>query len=266
MPSTTTHTIHVDGIGSVPATITDRGRGHTFLLLHGGAGPLSVTGFADTLADAEQARVITPVHPGFAGTPRPDALDSPRGLAALYVGLAEELDLTDVTVIGNSVGGWIAAEMAILNSPRITGVLLVDAVGIDAPDYPVVDFFSLTLDQVAEFSYHNPDAFRIDPSTMTPDQQAAMAGNRAALAVYGGTTMTDPSLAERLSTVTVPTLVVWGDSDRIVVPDYGRLFAAAIPAARFELLPETGHVPQIESPAVLLSVIADFAHATGPVT
>jgi pimeloyl-ACP methyl ester carboxylesterase len=261
MPSTTTHTIHVDGIGSVPTTFSDRGQGHTFLLLHGGAGPLSVAGFADQLADAEQARVIAPVHPGFAGTPRPDTLDSPRGLAALYVALAEQLDLTDVTVIGNSIGGWIAAEMAILNSPRISGVLLVDAVGIDAPEYPVADFFSLTLDQVAQYSYHNPDAFRIDPSTMPPEQRAAMAGNRAALAVYGAA-MTDPGLAGRLATVTVPTLVVWGDSDRIVVPDYGRRLAAAIPGARFELLPGTGHVPQVESPALLLRVVADFAPVT----
>ena len=82
MPTTT---VHVDGIGSVPATITDRGQGHTYLLLHGGAGPLSVTAFADTLAETEQARVIAPTHPGFGGTPRPDALDSPRGLAALYI-------------------------------------------------------------------------------------------------------------------------------------------------------------------------------------
>jgi pimeloyl-ACP methyl ester carboxylesterase len=263
MPTTT---VHVDGIGPVPATITDRGQGHTFLLLHGGAGPLSVAAFADALAETEQARVIAPTHPGFGGTPRPDALDSPQGLAALYVALADELDLTDVTVIGNSVGGWIAAEMAVLNSPRITGVLLVDAVGIDAPEFPVADFFSLTLDQVAEYSYHNPDAFRIDPSTMPPEQQAAMAGNRATLAVYGGAGMADPTLAGRLAAVTVPTLVVWGESDRIVVPDYGRLFAAAIPGARFELLPETGHVPQIESPQRLLRAIADFAHATGPVT
>ena len=92
MPTTT---VHVDGIGPVPATITDRGQGHTFLLLHGGAGPLSVTAFADTLAETEQARVIAPTHPGFGGTPRPDALDSPQGLAALYVALADELDLTD---------------------------------------------------------------------------------------------------------------------------------------------------------------------------
>jgi pimeloyl-ACP methyl ester carboxylesterase len=249
-----THTI-----GSVPVTSTDRGSGHTFLLLHGGAGPQSVTGFADRFAETEAVRVITPIHPGFAGTPRPDTVDSVHALASLYVGLLDELDLTDVTVIGNSIGGWIATEMALLGSTRIGGVVLVDAVGIEVPGHPVADFFSLTLDEVAEYSYHDPDSFRIDPSTMPPDQLAAMAGNRASLAIYGGTAMTDPSLAARLAGITVPALVVWGESDRIVDPDYGRAYAAAIPGARFQLLLGTGHVPQIETPAQLARAISAFA-------
>jgi pimeloyl-ACP methyl ester carboxylesterase len=163
--------------------------------------------------------------------------------------------------VGNSIGGWIAAEMALTGSPRITGVVLVDACGIEVPGHPVADFFSLTLDQVAEFSYHDPGPFRIDPAAMTAEQRAVMAGNREALAVYGGTTMTDPGLRARLGQVAVPALVLWGDSDRIVDPDYGRAYAAAIPGARFRLLPATGHMPQIETPAQLLGAIADFAAA-----
>jgi pimeloyl-ACP methyl ester carboxylesterase len=260
--ATTTTTVTVDGLGPVPVTYSDRGTGLAFLLLHGGAGPQSVTGFADQLAEAGPARVITPVHPGFADTARPAGLDSVAGLARLYAALLDELGLAGVTVIGNSVGGWIAADMAVNGSPRITGVVLVDACGIEVPGHPVADFFSLTLDQVAELSYHDPDPFRIDPAAMSAEQRAAMAGNREALAVYGGTAMADPGLRARLGRVSVPTLVVWGDSDRIVDPDYGRAYAAAIPGARFRLLPATGHVPQIETPAQLLGAILDFAPAT----
>jgi pimeloyl-ACP methyl ester carboxylesterase len=262
MATTATLTVTVDGIGAVPVTYGDRGAGPVFLLLHGGAGPQSVTGFADQLAEAGPARVITPVHPGFAGTARPAGLDSVAGLARLYATLLDGLGLADFTVIGNSVGGWIAADMAVISSPRITGVVLVDACGIEVPGHPVADFFSLTLDQVAELSYHDPDPFRIDPAAMSAEQRAAMAGNREALAVYGGTAMADPGLRARLGQVSVPTLVVWGDSDRIVDPDYGRAYAAAIPGARFRLLPATGHVPQIETPAQLLGAILDFAPAT----
>ena len=257
MADTRTQHITVDGIGSVDLIFTERGEGRPFVILHGGAGPQSVTAFADLLAETEHVRAITPSHPGFGGTPRPDALDSVRGLASVYVALLDGLELDDVTVIGNSIGGWIGAEMALLGSTRMGGLIIVDGVGIEVPGHPVVDFFSLTMDQVADLSYHRPDSFRIDPSKMPPAQQAAMAGNRAALAVYGGA-MVDPTLRGRLRAITVPTLVLWGESDRIADPDYGRAFADAIPTARFQLLRETGHVPQIESPQTLLSAIQGF--------
>jgi pimeloyl-ACP methyl ester carboxylesterase len=261
MSVTTTHTVAVDDLGETPLTVSDRGTGRAILLLHGGAGPLSVTGFADQLAESESVRVLTPTHPGFNGTVRPSELDSIIGLAELYLGLLDVLDLTDVTVIGNSIGGWIAAEMTAIGSPRIRSTVLIDAVGIEVPGHPVVDFFSLTLDQVAELSYHDPDSFRIDPSTFTPEQRAAMAGNRETLAVYGGTTMTDPDLTKRLAQIAVPTLVVWGEADRIADPDYGRAYAAAIPGAKFQLLTATGHVPQLETPRQTLDALGAFLDA-----
>ena len=218
-----------------------------FLLLHGGAGPQSVTGFADLLADSGPARVIVPVHPGFGGTPRPDGLNTIAGLARLYAALLDELGLDAVTVIGNSVGGWIAAEMAVAGSARIAGLVLVDAVGIEVPGHPVADFFSLTLDQVAELSYHHPAAFRINPAAMSEEQRRVMAGNREALAVYAGTDMSQKGLNARLSQIKVPACVLWGASDRIVDPEYGLAYATAIPGAEFRMLPDTGHVPQLET-------------------
>lgn len=256
---TSTRTIMLKDVGAVELQFTERGDGHPYLVLHGGAGPLSVTGFADLLAERQQARVITPTHPGFAGTLRPDGLRTTGQLATLYAGLLNDLDLTGVTAIGNSIGGWIAAEMAIAGSTRIKSAILVDAVGIEVPDHPVADFFSLTLDQVAEFSYHDSEKFRIDPAKMPPAQLAAMPGNRAALAVYGGgPSMVDPTLHARLGSVRLSVLVLWGESDRIVEPEYGRAFAEAIPGARFELLPGTGHVPQVETPELLISGISGF--------
>ncbi len=112
-----------------------------------------------------------------------------------------------------------------------------------------------------QLSYHNPAPFRIDPSTLTDIQKRGLAANRQALAVYGGQpTKTDPTLMKRLETVTAPTLVIWGDSDGIVAPDYGRAFAAAIPTARFELLSKSGHMPQIETPDQLLTAIRNFVN------
>jgi pimeloyl-ACP methyl ester carboxylesterase len=262
MAETTVVTVSVDGIGAVPVTVTERGQGRPFLLLHGGAGPQSVEGFAELLA--AQGRVIVPVHPGFGGTPRPEELDSMRSLARVYAGLLDELGLTGVTVVGNSIGGWIAAEIALAGSPRVSGVVLVDAAGLVLPDYPSPDFFSLTMDQVAELSYYRPDAFRLDLDHMPDAMKAMMAGNRAALAVYGGPGMADPGLLDRLPEIAVPVLVVWGEADRMIPVEHGRAYAKAIPGARFLLIAEAGHLPQLETPDRLLTAVRDFAGTTGP--
>ncbi len=261
--TTTTHTLTVAGIGPVDVSIDDRGAGSPYLLLHGG-GPQTVAGFAALLAGGQAARVITPTHPGFAGAVRPERLRSVGGLAALYVALLDELDVTGVTVVGNSIGGWITAEVALLHSPRVSHVILIDAVGIEVADHPVADFFSLTLDQMSALSFHDPDKFRIDPSKLPPAAQAAMPGNRASLAVYAGTTMNDPALAARLAAVTVPVLVLWGEADRVADVAYGRAYAAALPTARFQLLTETGHLPQVETPQQVLDAISTFAGADVP--
>jgi pimeloyl-ACP methyl ester carboxylesterase len=250
------------GAGPVGLTVDDRGEGRPFLLLHGGGGPQTVAGFAELLATKGPARVITPTHPGFGGTPRPDGLAGMPGLAALYRELLDRLGLDGVTVIGNSIGGWIAAELALLASPRICGTVLVDAVGIEVDGHPVTDISPLSLDELARLSYHDPAAFRIDPAAMTEAQRAGMAANRATLQVYAGTRMGDPALRGRLAAVASPVLVIWGDADRIADPDYGRAYAAAIPGARFELLTETGHLPQLETPEKLLRAVWGLRRST----
>src|SRR5690242_15153531 len=127
-------------VKGVPLTVDEVGTGRPFLLLHGGAGPASFLSFASYLAERRPARVLVPTHPGFNGTPRPDGVADVRALAGLYVALLDQLDLRDVTVVGNSIGGWIAAELALLASPRVAGVVIMNGVGIAVPGHPVADF------------------------------------------------------------------------------------------------------------------------------
>jgi pimeloyl-ACP methyl ester carboxylesterase len=239
--------------GDVPLTADERGSGRPVVLLHGGGGPASVAGFADLLAERTGTRVITPIHPGFGGTPRPETLTTVDGLAELYAGLLDALDLQDAVVIGNSVGGWITAELAVRRPERLGGVVLVDGVGIEVAGHPVA--VGLAPAQLAEYAWFDPSKSpTADFAALPPAARAVFAGNGAALAVYAGT-MQDPTLLGRLAAVDVPALVVWGEADRIADVEYGRAFAAAIPGARFELLPRTGHVPQLETPEVLLAAI-----------
>jgi pimeloyl-ACP methyl ester carboxylesterase len=257
-----TATLTVAGIGAVPVTYTERGTGRPVLLLHGGAGAFSVAGFADLLCTSEPARVITPVHPGFDGTRRPERLASISSLAAVYAQFLRELDLTDVCVIGNSIGGWIAAELALAESTapdrRVSSVVLVDAAGLQIDAAPVPDFFSLSLDQVIDLSYFNPDAFRIDPATLTDERKAVQAANRTALLAYAGQEMADPTLLGRLPQVRIPALAVWGAADRMIPPAHGHAYADAIPGAQFQLITQAGHLPQLETPGELLTAVWEF--------
>jgi pimeloyl-ACP methyl ester carboxylesterase len=249
--------LQVEGIGSIEVASSERGKGQPILLLHGGAGPLSVVPWAEMLARTRPARVIIPTHPGFMGTPRPEALDSVAKLARVYAALMRKLALDGATIIGNSIGGWIAVELALVAPALVKKLVLVDAAGIEVPGHPVADVFSLSPDELSRRSYHDPERFRIDFSKLTPEQRAMAAANFATLKSYGGD-KADPQLRARLRAIANPTLVVWGEADRITDADYGRAYAEAIPNARFQLLAGAGHLPQIETPQLLADTIWPF--------
>jgi pimeloyl-ACP methyl ester carboxylesterase len=255
--STMNQQLTVDEIGAVELSYSERGSGRPVLLLHGGAGPISVVPWAELLARTRSARVITPTHPGFAGTHRPDALSSIGGLARVYAAFLDALNLQDVTVVGNSVGGAIAAELALAGGGRVGGLALVDGTGIEVPGHPIADAFSMPREELFRRSYHDPVRFAIDPSKLPPPALAAMAANFAALKVYS-TSPKDTPLLPRLAGIKVPTVVLWGDSDRIADSDYGRAYAQAIPGASFHLMKDTGHVPQIETPEQLADLVWRF--------
>src|SRR5271154_780921 len=124
--TTVTIPLDVEGVATVALAVEELGEGSPFLLLHGGAGPASMQGFAELLASRQGVHVIVPTHPGFALTDRPPELIDVHGLALLYSALLQALSLERVTVIGNSLGGWIAAELGLLHDPRVAELILVD--------------------------------------------------------------------------------------------------------------------------------------------
>jgi len=243
---------------NVTLHLEQEGTGRAILILHGGAGPASVKAFANTMA--QYGRVITPTHPGFGGTPRPEHFAAVEDLALTYLSLLERFELSEVLVIGFSIGGWIAAQMAVLDASRIDRVILVNAVVVQVEGETIADVFTLAPQELSALSFHDPAKFSIDPTRFTPEQKAQMAGNFRTLAIYGNAPeMSDVKLRSRLASVSTPTLVVWGASDRIAKPSYGRAFAAAFANAKFELIENCGHLPQIEQPDTLTRLVVDFA-------
>jgi pimeloyl-ACP methyl ester carboxylesterase len=205
--------------------------------------------------------VLTPTHPGWEGTPRPAQIDSVPALAAAYLGLLDREDLGEVLVVGNSLGGWIGMEMAAADAEgRIGRLVLVDSVGIEVEGEPIVDFFELSPREVTEVCFHNPDAFYMDPAEMPAEMVAAQTANMETLkAIAGDPYMHDPGLALKLPGVEIPVLAIYGESDGLSTPAYGRTLAGLFPNSRFELVHEAGHLPQLEAPEATLSLITGFA-------
>lgn len=225
-------------------------------MLHGGGGLPTVLSLVTHLA--ERAHVLAPTHPGWDGTPRAQTIASIADVAALYGRLLDQLDLHDVVVVGSSLGGWIGAELAVHDAEgRIAHLVLVDAVGIDVPDEPITDFFALDARGVAEHSFHDGARFFTDPSTLPPAELARMGGNRTTMqALAGDPYMHDPSLRGRLGAVVTPTTVVWGESDRIVTPAYGRAYAESFgTSAELVVVPAAGHLPHLEQPSATYALL-----------
>ena len=242
-------------------SLDENGTGRPVLVLHGGGGPATVAPIAAHLAGT--THVITPTHPGWNGTERPDGFSSIGDLASAYLELLADEELSDVVVTGNSVGGWIACEMALRDTASaIAGLVLIDSVGIAVDDEPIRDFFSLSPREAADYTFHDGDRFYADPATMPAEQARTLKANLETLRVYAGDPyMHDPELRGRLAGVALPTLVIWGDSDGIATPSYGRALARSFPDARCELVADAGHLPHLEQPQATLTLIDAFIEA-----
>ncbi|MEU4653278.1 alpha/beta hydrolase [Streptomyces sp. NPDC023723] len=234
----------------------------TALVLHGGGGPRTVAPVVEHLSATLHA--FGPTHPGWDGTPRPDSLTSVARLAAAYLARLLQHGERDVVLVGSSIGGWIALEMAVQATADeryaglIGAVVDIDGVGAVVAGEPVADFFALDARGLAEAAWHDPERGYVDPAGFTEKQRAIQQANARTMVAVAGTGMSDPTLLGRLGAVNVPTLVVWGESDRIVTPAYGRAVARAVPGARFAEIPAAGHLPHLEAPAATWAAIDPF--------
>jgi pimeloyl-ACP methyl ester carboxylesterase len=177
---TATRTVDVQPDLSI--RLSEAGSGTAALVLHGGGGPATVEPIATHLAATHL--VLTPTHPGWNGSARPAWLARIEDLAAAYLKLLGELDLADVVIVGSSIGGWIAAEMALHDGrERVGRLVLIDSVGVDIPGQPIRDFFALDARGVADYSYHDGNRFYVDPTTLPADQLAARQANMGTMRV-----------------------------------------------------------------------------------
>ena len=247
-------------VGGMELEVIRRGAGRPVLLLHGMQNIDPRAPFLGLLG--RRAEIIAPSHPGFGHSARPADFDTVYDLVHLYLDVLDALPHERVTLVGLSFGGWLAAEIAAKCCHRVDRLVLVDAFGIkisgrDTPD--ILDVFNTTPQEVQRRSWHDPGKWAPDFNAMSDDDIVVRARNWEALCLYGWHPyMYNPQLKRWLRRVTRSTLVLWGASDGIVSPAYGRANSALIPGARFELIAGAGHYPEIEQPEAFADRVAAF--------
>jgi pimeloyl-ACP methyl ester carboxylesterase len=246
-------------IAGVELELFERGQGDSILYLHGGGGIASDSAFLDLLA--RERRVIAPSHPGFGKSSLPDWLDSVDDIAHIYLELMDRLGLARTDIVGFSIGGWIAAELATKTPERLDRLVLIGPVGVKTgtPDkLDIPDVFAMPRDKLDQLRFHDPKRAD-DFSALSDDELYVAARNRETLALLTWEPyMHNPKLNHRLHRVNVPALLLRGASDGIVSADYLERYAALIPNAGIETIAEAGHLPQVEQPKVTAATVLKF--------
>jgi len=246
-------------VNGIELEVLRRGTGTPVLLLHGMDTVHPKARFLDLLG--RNAEIIAPSSPGFGNTKRPTDFDTIYDLVHLYLALIEDLPYDKLALIGLSFGGWLAAEVAAACSHKLSRLVLVDPVGIklgDRESRDILDVFNVNPAEVRRASWHDPENAP-DYDAMSDAELVIRARNREALCLYGWhPCLYNPQLKQWLGRIRVPSLVLWGASDQVVSPEYGRGYAGLIPGARFEVIEAAGHHPEIEQPERFAERVASF--------
>ncbi len=233
--------------------------GTPVLLMHGMDTVAPGARFLDLLG--RHAEVIAPSAPGFGNTKRPTDFDTIYDLVRFYLAVLDELPYEKVTLVGLSFGGWLAAEVAVACSHKLAKLVLVDPLGIklgDRESRDILDVFNVNPAELRRARWHDL-AKAPDYDMMSDDELIVHARNREALCLYAWhPCLYNPQLKQWLGRIRVPTLMLWGASDRVVTPEYGRAYSRLIPGARFELIDEAGHHPELEQPEHFAEQVAAF--------
>lgn len=236
------------------------GSGRNLLFLHPGSGLRNHDMFLQRLA--AEFHVVAPSHPGFGASELPNEFTTVDDLAYFYLDLLEDLDLNDVILVGASFGGWIAAELAIKCTSRLSALVLISPLGIKCGDRrtrDITDLFAYPAYEQDGFLYRDEAMRRRTYGDMPQEQLLETARNFESFAMFGWSpTLFDPKLRQRLSRVHLPTLVLCGDSDAVVPARYGMEYAGQIPGAHAAIIANAGHYLHIDQMDATVSSINAF--------
>ena len=243
LPNATTTSISIDGCD---VSLLRGGDGPPLLFLHGAGGAGVWLPFMDRLA--ERFDVIVPDHPGYGASEMPDWLDDLTDLAFFYLDFLEAQGLSDVHVVGSSLGGWIAAEMAIRDSSRLKSLTLVSAAGIHVDGVAKGDIFLRSSEQRTRNLFHDKSLAeaRLAMEPTDADVDTALKNETTTARLAWSPRFYNPQLRKWIHRIRLPTLILWGDDDQIFPPAYGEAWHELVAGSRLEIVPRCGHLPHVE--------------------
>jgi pimeloyl-ACP methyl ester carboxylesterase len=243
-------------------TVRRGGKGDPLVFLHAAGGQATWEPFLEMLA--EKYEVIVPIHPGWPGSDGLDHLDDVVDLAIYYCDFFDAMGLSNVHLVGSSLGGMIAAEVASIGRNYVRKLVLHSPAGMWLDDHQPLDFFAAPQDVMMKALYSNPEKVMAAMPKIDPENREAVATatlNRAMSLAAAGKfiwPIWDKGLKKRIHRINVPTLLIWGDQDGLNPPVYGPHFQKQIAGSKLVTIPGTAHVPMAEKPEEFAKAISDF--------
>jgi pimeloyl-ACP methyl ester carboxylesterase len=237
------------------------GTGPTSLVfLHGAGGNSGWQSYHDQLA--QLYTVYVPSQAGFNGTERPDWVYTITDMAHFNLQLISALNLQDYILMGSSMGGWIASEMASMDDSKLKSLILIDAAGIRPETGEIAEIFMCSAQTRLKQRFYDPkqvENYENYTRDLTPEEIFTEHSNREmASRLCWKPYLHNWSLPFYLKKISIPTLIIWGDNDAIIPVECGTLFQKSIAGSKLEIIKNCGHSPAIEKPVEFMTAVNNF--------
>jgi pimeloyl-ACP methyl ester carboxylesterase len=248
-------------VGGIDVHAWIGGRGDPLLVLHGAGGNRGFTRWMRQVA--ERFTIWAPTHPGFGRSGDAEWMEGIDDLARFHLWLMDAVGLGRPHVLGHSVGGWTAAEMATMSPGSIDRLILVAPAGLRPETGEILDVFFHSPQELRDLTVHEPGTIpewdELFGRAPTPAELEIVERNREMTArLTWKPYMHNPRLPRFLPRVANPTLIVWGREDRIVPVSCGEQYRRLMPGATLRVLERCGHLPPLEQPDAFARLVVEF--------